>query len=96
MQRAELQMASPALALIFAGTWEGNVIEGPGLYNLDFSAVENNYIRRISEAFNVQFRAEFFNVLSRTNFAPSGVNAPTGGDLELYSNVEHWFPDSVG
>ncbi len=36
---------------------------GPGLFNIDFSVFKNNYIPRISETFNVQFRAEFFNVL---------------------------------
>jgi hypothetical protein len=30
---------------------------------------KNNYIRKISETFNVQFRAEFFNILNRPNFA---------------------------
>jgi hypothetical protein len=37
--------------------------------NLDFSLFKNNSIKRISESFNVQFRAEFFNVLNRANFA---------------------------
>jgi hypothetical protein len=45
-----------------------NIIPGPGLINLDFSVFKNNPIRRISENFNVQFRAEFFNVLNRANF----------------------------
>jgi len=43
---------------------------GPGLTELDFSVFKNNYIRRISERFNVQFRAEMFNVLNHANFAP--------------------------
>jgi hypothetical protein len=47
-----------------------NSIVGPSLVNLDFSLFKNNYIRRISESFNVQFRAEFFNVLNHANFAP--------------------------
>jgi Carboxypeptidase regulatory-like domain/TonB dependent receptor/TonB-dependent Receptor Plug Domain len=46
-----------------------NIITGPGLMNLDFSVFKNNTIKRISESFNVQFRAEFFNVLNRANFA---------------------------
>jgi hypothetical protein len=46
-----------------------NVVIGPGAANLDFSVFKNNPIRRISESFNVQFRAEFFNVLNRANFA---------------------------
>jgi hypothetical protein len=32
--------------------------------------VKNTKIPKISENFNVQFRAEFFNVLNRANFAP--------------------------
>jgi hypothetical protein len=46
-----------------------NSIPGPGLLNLDFSVFKNNYIRKISESFNVQFRAEIFNILNRNNFA---------------------------
>ena len=46
-----------------------NVLIGPGTSNLDFSVYKNNYVRRISENFNVQFRAEFFNILNRANFA---------------------------
>jgi hypothetical protein len=47
-----------------------NTLIGPGLINIDSSLVKNNYIKRISDAFNAQFRAEFFNVLNRANFAP--------------------------
>jgi hypothetical protein len=36
----------------------------------NFSVFKNNPIKRISDKFNVQFRAEFFNVLNHTNFAP--------------------------
>jgi len=50
-----------------------NIIPGPGLVNLDFSIFKNNPIRRISESFNVQFRAEFFNILNRTNFGTPAV-----------------------
>jgi hypothetical protein len=46
-----------------------NIIPGPGLVNLDLSFFKNNPIRRISENFNVQFRAEIFNILNRANFA---------------------------
>jgi hypothetical protein len=52
-----------------------NTLSGPGLMNLDFSVFKNNYIRRISENFNVQFRAEIFNILNRANF-----NVPSLGD----------------
>jgi hypothetical protein len=46
-----------------------NVLVGPGTANLDFSLFKNNPIKRISENFNVQFRAEFFNILNRANFS---------------------------
>jgi len=52
-----------------------NTLVGPGLTNLDFSVFKNNYIKRVSESFNVQFRAEFFNILNHANF-----NVPSLGD----------------
>jgi hypothetical protein len=47
-----------------------NILVGPGVTSLDFSVYKNNYIRRISENFNIQFRAEFFNIINHANFAP--------------------------
>jgi len=47
-----------------------NTIIGPKLVNVDVSATKNFPITRISETFNVQFRAEIFNVFNHTNFAP--------------------------
>jgi hypothetical protein len=47
-----------------------NTLIGPGLLNVDFSVFKNNYIKRISDNFNIQFRAEFFNLFNHTNFAP--------------------------
>ena len=46
-----------------------NTVIGPGQSNLDLSLFKNHRIRRISENFTVQFRAEFFNVFNRANFA---------------------------
>ncbi len=45
-----------------------NSIVGPGLLDLDFSLFKNNYIKKFSETFNIQFRAEFFNVINHANF----------------------------
>jgi hypothetical protein len=47
-----------------------NILTGPGTTEVDFSIFKNNYIRKISENFNVQFRAEIFNLLNHANFAP--------------------------
>src|ERR1700676_1721218 len=46
-----------------------NILIGPGTSSLDVSIFKNNHITRISENFNAQFRAEFFNVLNHANFA---------------------------
>ncbi|HEX4786221.1 MAG TPA: TonB-dependent receptor [Candidatus Sulfotelmatobacter sp.] len=53
-----------------------NILIGPGVTSLDFSVFKNNYIESISERFNIQFRAEIFNILNHPNFAPpvQGVN----------------------
>jgi hypothetical protein len=70
-----------------------NSIIGPGLENFDFSMVKNNFIPKISESFNVQFRAEFFNVLNRANFAPPALAANQGGGpLEVISSAGQPVP----
>ena len=51
------------------GSLGRNSLIGPGVSNLDFSVFKNNPVKRISESFNAQFRAEFFNILNRANFA---------------------------
>jgi hypothetical protein len=53
-----------------AGNAGRNVVIGPGLGTVDFSLFKNNYIPKISESFNAQFRFEAFNVLNRPNFSP--------------------------
>jgi hypothetical protein len=65
-----------------------NILIGPGTTEVDFSVFKNNYIRKISENFNIQFRAEMFNILNHANFAPpvtpdntdifDATGAPTG------------------
>jgi hypothetical protein len=62
--------ADPRTCLNLRGNLGRNTLIGPGLVNLDFSVFKNNHVQRISDAFNVQFRAEFFNILNHTNFAP--------------------------
>src|SRR2546430_7384500 len=56
--------------IILRGNLGRNTLIGPGLVNFDFSLFKNNYIKRISDRFNAQFRAEFFNILNHANFAP--------------------------
>jgi hypothetical protein len=61
--------------------------------NTDFSVIKDTRITKISEAFDVQFRAEFFNILNHTNFglptatvfsqtsSGGAVVAPTAGQI---------------
>jgi hypothetical protein len=62
-------VGTPPQCFNLRGTAGRNDIPGPGLMNLDFSVFKNNYIRKISESFNVQFRAEMFNILNHADFA---------------------------
>ena len=63
------------------GNASRNVITGPGLSDVDMSLFKNNYVpKEISEAFNIQLRAEFFNVLNHTNFDP-----PNNNNQQLYN-----------
>jgi outer membrane receptor protein involved in Fe transport len=59
------------------GNVSRNSIYGPRLINLDFSILKNFPVKRISEAFNIQFRAEMFNILNRVSFVPP---QPGSGD----------------
>jgi hypothetical protein len=63
-------VGTPPQCFNLRGNAGRNILVGPGLSELDFSVLKNNYIKRISENFNVQFRAECFNILNRANFAP--------------------------
>jgi outer membrane receptor protein involved in Fe transport len=58
----------PSTCMNLFGNAGRNTVIGPGLANVDFSAFKNNYIPKISETFNIQFRAEFFNILNHPNF----------------------------
>jgi hypothetical protein len=62
---------SPSYRLGNAGR---NSVIGPGLVDMDFSLFKNIPIPKISEAFKAQFRAEFFNVFNRPNFASPNDN----------------------
>jgi hypothetical protein len=54
-----------------------NTITGPHFVNLDFSVHKIFPIRRISEQFNIQFRAEIFDIFNHSNFNPP---QPNSGD----------------
>jgi hypothetical protein len=65
----------PGTCANLLGNGRRNSIVGPGLVNLDMSLFKNNYVRRISEQFNIQFRMEVFNILNHANFNPPTANS---------------------
>ena len=76
------QYFNPAAFIPLNGTYGNvgrNVLQGPGIGETDFSLAKKI---SITERFNAQFRAEFFNVFNHTNFnTPNPVvyTAATGG-----------------
>ena len=70
-----------------------NTLVGPNVRSLNFSVLRDFPISRISEAFRIQFRAEFFNILNRVNlgnpqtgiFVQGGANNPNAGQITTLS-----------
>ncbi len=53
----------------FLGSSGRNSIFGPGLREFDMSFVKNSYVKRFTDSFDIQFRAEIFNIFNRVNYA---------------------------
>jgi hypothetical protein len=66
------------------GNTSRNGFYGPDLATVDFSIFKNTAVPRISETFNVQFRAEFFNILNHTNFLAPGFLNTFGQNNSVY------------
>lgn len=80
-----IQYFNPACYSLAALGTEGNVgrdsIYGPGLFNVDFSIMKRT---KITEKLESDFRAEFFNLLNRTNFGQPNAavfTGPTAGQI---------------
>ena len=59
---------NPLTCTNLLGNLPRNAIIGPGLFDVDLSIIKDTHISKFGENFNIQFRAEFFNILNRTNF----------------------------
>jgi hypothetical protein len=81
--------ASPVFLCGSLGNAPRGLLRGPGLGQWDFSLVKDTALGFLGETGSVQFRAEFFNILNRANFAmPNGFvfpGAPT--DVGAYSEA---------
>jgi Carboxypeptidase regulatory-like domain/TonB dependent receptor/TonB-dependent Receptor Plug Domain len=74
---ATLAPAGQTYCANLLGNTGRNSIYGPHFFNWDFSVLKNFPVKRISEAFNVQFRAEMFDITNHANFGPP---QPGSGD----------------
>ncbi|HVB34108.1 MAG TPA: TonB-dependent receptor [Patescibacteria group bacterium] len=52
----------------YLGTAHRNTLRAPGQTELDFSVVKDTALPFLGEGGNLEFRAEFFNILNHTNF----------------------------
>ena len=62
-----------------------NTLRGPALENFDFSLFKNHNL--LGEKLRVQFRAEFFNLLNRANFAAQVVSPFNSQGLPVVANA---------
>ncbi len=66
------------------GNTRRNQFHGPSLNTVDMSLFKNTKVARISETFNFQLRAEFFNILNHTNFLSPGFLNTFGQNNSVY------------
>jgi hypothetical protein len=65
---ADASVTTPNTCMNLFGNSGRNELIGPGVINFDFSIFKNNYIPKISDTFNVQFRTEVFNIMNHPDF----------------------------
>ena len=73
----------PALGTL--GNLGRNVLRGPNLQDFDFSLFKNNNL--LAERLKVQFRAEFFNLFNRANFATALLTPFNSQGLSVPANA---------
>jgi hypothetical protein len=82
-----LQIINPAAFSMPArgqfGSLGRGAVRGPGIRNVDFSVAKN---WRMRERFNLQFRAEMFNVFNFVNFRAHNLSVAGGGIENNFSN----------
>jgi hypothetical protein len=71
------------------GTAGRNILSGPPLREWDLSFVKDTKVGFLGEAGNIEFRAEFFNVLNHPNFGEPGATPFLGntGDTTPFSEA---------
>jgi hypothetical protein len=80
-------IAPPTANGFVVGDLGRNRLYGPKLVEWDTSIIKNTAVPKISEAFNIQLRFEFFNVLNHSNFTPPADNNTLGSSLGLMDST---------
>ena len=70
----------------FLGNVSRDLLRGPGLSNVNFSAVKDTPLKYLGEAGSLEFRAEIFNILNHPNFILPAATVYSGSTLT--SNVD--------
>jgi hypothetical protein len=77
----------------YLGNVKRNSLQGPHIFNQDFSILKNT---KVTEKLNVQFRAEFFNVLNHFNPAAASTVLGTAGDVPTgFTNLNATPPRQI-
>jgi Carboxypeptidase regulatory-like domain/TonB dependent receptor len=86
----------PLTCINLMGNLTRNSITGPGLINFDMSFIKDTHIPKLGENFNIQFRADLFNIFNRTNLPlPDSQNGaglvpldPTSSSQALFGIID--------
>ncbi len=82
---ARLPLTDPAR--YYQGDLGVNTLIGPGVANLDLTLEKDNKLKWLGEGGNLQFRAEFYNILNRANFGDPSVSSIFDNQGRLLSSA---------
>jgi len=68
-----------------------NAFTGPRFFNTDFSIIKNT---KITERFNLQFRADFFDIFNQANFGNPGLNTQSPANFGVITATRFPTGDS--
>ncbi len=69
-----------------------NMLRQPGLGNWDFSIVKDTRLGFLGEGGNLQFRAEFFNIMNRANFLMLGTSTTAAAVYSGSTTINSYTP----
>ena len=76
------------------GNVSRGILRGPGLGSWNFSLVKDTSLPLLGESGSVQFRAEFFNILNRANFAAPSPAIFAGGNSNSLAGAFSQAPNT--